>query len=240
MSSPIVSHIVSIALAGLVATRIAGCGSSPMSQEAAEGHYAEAPATSSARTERRAVAPSIPVADTPATKEANRPVPKLLAPRAKAALDALARNDCKALSKLVHPRRGVRLTPYASDDPKTGPVIAASDLCARLGDTKRIDWGMLAESDEHVWLTMHDYFARYVNDRDYRHAPEVSFDRAIERVTWNPEMMREAFPGDVFVDYHYPPPSSAHDLDWTSLFLVFEEEKSAYWLVGVIHHSWTP
>lgn len=161
-----------------------------------------------------------------------------LARKGGAVLAALKKVDCHALAKLIHPERGVMFTPYASNGPDQGKAATRATICQLLSDSSKVDWGLREESEDRVLLPPREYFARYVNDRDYEHAPEKA-SSSIERATWNPDMLDEDFPGSMFIDYHFPS-SEAGGLDWGSLFLIFERLRGELFLVGVVHHTWTP
>lgn len=154
-------------------------------------------------------------------------------------LEALKSEDYPALSRLIHPERGVAFTPYSTVEPDSD-LCFRPDQIAKLAENKETYvWGKQAGLGAPIDLTMADYFAKYVFSADYTQAPEVGVDTVLKAGNAL-ENVFDAYPAARFVDFHFPgldPKSEGYD--WCSLKLVFEARESEWMLVGIIHSQWT-
>lgn len=158
---------------------------------------------------------------------------------ASAVLEALKAEDFDALSVLVHPVKGVTLTPYSTVNTDCDRTLMPAQLAVLPEDTKAYLWGIEDGAGTPIELTGTEYFARYVFNADYTAAPQWGVDtifargNALENVT-------DAYPQGSFVEYHFPGLDEDEDgYDWCSLKLVFERYQGQWLLVGMIHSEWT-
>lgn len=163
----------------------------------------------------------------------------LLLERAGLVVDALKESDYEALADLVHPEKGLTLTPYSTVS-QTGDRVLDVEQTAMLDhdDTEYV-WGMKDGSGAPIRLTGTEYFARYVFNADYSQAPQIGIDEvlscgnALENVS-------DAYPDARFVEYYYPGLDPELDgYDWCSLKVVLEPWHNEWYLVGLIHSEWT-
>lgn len=163
----------------------------------------------------------------------------LLLERASQVLEALKQEDYSALSQLVHPRRGVTLTPYSTVDHSCDNVLSQDQVAGLAEDTQLYTWGLAVGSGSPIRCTSKDYFARYVFNADYTEAPQVGIDTVL--ISGNAlENVADAYPNGRFVEYHFPGIDPALEgFDWCSLKLVFEIWNNDWYLVGIIHGEWT-
>lgn len=155
------------------------------------------------------------------------------------AAQALHDKDYEALSKMVHPDRGVTFTPYSTVDPKTDLTLTAQQIRELEQDTTRYTWGYEDGRGDPIQMTIPQYLERYVFDADYTQAPVVGVDEI--QISGNAlENLPQAYPDCRFVDLCYPSRDPESDgLDWCSLKLVFSPGPSQWQLVGVVHGEWT-
>ena len=155
-------------------------------------------------------------------------------------LDAIADRDYTALSKLVHPVRGVTFTPYSTVDPEFDLCFLPDQIADAGSDSTVYGWGFTDGRGSRISMTMEEYFDRYVFDADFRDAPQVSIDQV--KASGNAlENVADIFSGCRFVEYYFPERDSRKGgLDWCALKLVFAPtEKNEWCLVGLIHSEWT-
>ncbi|MEZ4222191.1 MAG: hypothetical protein R3B13_14745 [Polyangiaceae bacterium] len=151
--------------------------------------------------------------------------------------NALAAQDLGALANLVHPNRGVRLSPYAYVDP-SDRVLTAAELRQGLQSSARQVWGAYDGSGEPIELDFKSYFQRFVSIPDPLRAAQ-SVDRALGGGN-TVNNVPSAYPGARFIELHFPGRDpSLQGMDWQSVRFVFEKEGSRWWLVGIVHDEWT-
>ena len=147
--------------------------------------------------------------------------------------------DMVKLSGWVHPKKGLRFSPYAYVDIEKDLVFSASRVRNLLQDQTPHMWGTYDGSGLPIKLTFKDYYDRFVYGRDFAHAKETAYNRIIGRGnTVNNNF--EAYPNSIIVEYHFPGfDPKVGGLDWESLRLVFKEKNARWYLVEIIHDQWT-
>ena len=154
-------------------------------------------------------------------------------------LEALKAEDYAALSELVHPQRGVTLTPYSTVDPSCDNVLPQTSVAKLAMDDQVYLWGLHDGSGDPIRCTGTEYFDHYVFNVDYTEAPQVGIDTVL--ISGNAlENAAAAYPNGRFVEYHFPGiDPELEGFDWCSLKLVFEVWENDWYLVGIIHGEWT-
>ena len=147
--------------------------------------------------------------------------------------------DYEALSLIAHPEFGVVFSPYATITLSTNKCFQAEHIAAFDTDTKLYVWGVYTGSGEPIELTVADYFAHFVFDRDYTAASVIGVNQII-RSGNALENITDIFRGVRFVDFHIPgsDKDSAEDYDWSTLRLGFEEYEDNLWLTVILHSGW--
>lgn len=175
----------------------------------------------------------------PAQPSLNRSDNTLLLERAGQVLEALKAQDYTALAQLVHPQRGVTLTPYSTVDPARDNVLTPSGVAGLTASQEVSIWGLYDGSGNPIRCTGAEYFNRYVFNADYTRAPRVGIDTVL--ISGNAlENVAAAYPDGRFVEYHFPGiDPNLEGFDWCSLKLVFEVWDNDWYLVGLIHGEWT-
>lgn len=163
----------------------------------------------------------------------------VLLERAGAAVSALKDKDYAALSALVHPTRGLVLTPYSTVDLEANLNFTAAQVAALAGDGGRYVWGVSDGKGDPIEMTMSEYFARYVYNADFANAPVIGVDQVLGSGNAL-ENVKEVFPEARFVEYYFPGLNPEHNgFDWCGLKLVFEPYLNEYRLIAIIHSEWT-
>lgn len=180
--------------------------------------------------------PAGPVSPLPAA-DAQR----IIEARARDTVAALKRQDMKKLAEVVHPKKGLRLSPYASVRPGAGGdvVLSRAEVEGALAEKAVRRWGHYDGRGDPIVLPFADYYERFVYDVDFAAAPQVSYNRPIGQGN-TVDNSAEVYPGAIVVEYHFPGFEKKYEgMDWRSLRLVFEREGDAWYLVGIIHAQWT-
>ena len=153
---------------------------------------------------------------------------------------AFGGHDGSALAALVHPDKGGRFSPSAYVDLETDRVVSRDRIARLWQDTQVYQWGYAEGSGDPIALTAADYLDRYVSDRPYAAAGNVLIDsdRTLGTTVNNAATV---YPLGRRVEYLVTPPEGQGDPnDWGALRLVFEPSGDRWYLVGVIHDTWSP
>lgn len=156
--------------------------------------------------------------------------------RGSATLAAIKARDMAALAAIVHPSKGLRFSPYAHVDQQRDQRFTRDELERAFADASKRTWGEYDGIAGPIDLSFADYFQRFVYDRDFAAAPEISYNRAIGSGN-TIENTADMYPDAIMVEHHFP--SSPNTLDWKSLRLLFEELDGAWYLVAIVHAEWT-
>ena len=152
---------------------------------------------------------------------------------------AIQRQNWAGLAAYVHPERGVTFTPYSTVDPENDLTFTADQIKNLAQDQTVYAWGFEDGRGNPIQMTMLQYFARYVYDKDYTLVPQIGVDRVMTEGNAL-ENLTEEYPGCRFVDFSRPSADPVNDgMDWSSLKLVFYPGSEHWQLVGVVHGEWT-
>ena len=165
---------------------------------------------------------------------------KVIAGRAREVLQALKGKDMNRLSSFVHPRKGVRFSPYNYVEAESDLVFSRKQVKGLLASRKRYLWGAFDGSGDPIRLTFRAYHKRFIYDVDFLRAKQVAYNgeslahgNAINNI-------RDSYPRAIIVEHYIPGTNPKYDgMDWRSLWLVFEEQNKMWYLVGVAHGEWT-
>lgn len=166
------------------------------------------------------------------------------------ALVALRDEDYAALAALASPDEKVVFEPYSYVT--DGSLRLSPQEISQLGASSKVyTWGSWDGSGEPMTLTFADYRARFVWDRDYTEAPDVSVDSYLVGGSSLQNLAEHFGPTARWVEYSFPstevpdgedPPETTvgpPGADWSALRLVFRETGTGYRLIGIVHDAWT-
>jgi hypothetical protein len=159
--------------------------------------------------------------------------------RAIETLGLLQGENFDSLSEYVHPAKGVRFSPYTFVDVENDVILIQDDVKNILADSRSFNWGNYDGSGEPMNKPFKEYFDEFVYDQDFFSAPEVSYDDPIG--TGNMiNNASEVYSDAIIVEYYFDGFDPEYEgMDWVSLKLVFEKYEKEWYLVGIIHNSWT-
>lgn len=152
---------------------------------------------------------------------------------------AIRDQNYSLLASYVHPKEGVTFSPSATVDPSSNLTFSAEDISgmddgSSSGNT--YVWGTSSDAATPISMTLADYFAAYVWDKDYISAPQIGVDTILSNGNAL-ENAADAYPGCHYVEFYQP--STANQADWSALKLVYQWYNSNWYLVGVIHSAWS-
>ena len=167
---------------------------------------------------------------------------RIIARRARQVILALKSRNLVALSKLVHPRKGLRFSPYHSVNLAKARdlVFTRSQIESLMTSRTRYHWGEEDGSGDPIRLTFAAYYRRFVYDHDYSRAKQVTYNSATLSSGNLINNIRDSYPSAIIVEYHFSGFEEKYGgMDWKSLWLVFEKQGNEWYLVGVVHGEWT-
>lgn len=160
-------------------------------------------------------------------------------PPATETLEALKANDFVALATIVNAEKGLRLSPYTFVNAESDVVLKPTDVEKLANDTEEKLWGNYDGSGEEIRLTGKDYFAKFVYDKDFLAAPQISVNERVGSGN-SIDNAKEIYPDAQIWEFHFSGFDKQYEgMDWESLRLVFQKIENHWWLIGIIHDAWT-
>ena len=156
---------------------------------------------------------------------------------ATALIVAIKDRDMGTIEKYVHPKKGVRFSPYMSVNMERDVKMSAKDFTKNWNLDKKFLWS--TDWEDEIRLTMKDYFSQKVYDRDYIKESTPLINVIIDGGNTY-SSVEEDYPTADYVEYYIAATEKGGGLDWNSLGLVFEMYEGTYKLVGIVHACWTP
>ncbi len=156
-------------------------------------------------------------------------------------MDILHRKDIDKLAEIIHPTKGIQLSPYGTININKDVKINANEIVALSKDPKIINWGNYDGSGFPIELEFSEYYDEFIYNHDFINAPKTSINEPISKGN-SLNNIFEIYPKDQYqtIEYHFDvinPENSG--LDWNSLKLVFEHVDHQWKLVAMIHDQWT-
>lgn len=158
---------------------------------------------------------------------------------AKEVLQAAADKDYGKFADHVHPRLGVRFSPYAFIDVESDLVFLPQAFRDQVAQTKKkITWGTYDPRDEDIHTTVDGYFKEFVADKPYLAQGQWAFNETIGSSTVV-NNLTGIYPQAKFVEAFWAPEDEEKaPYEWGSVRLVFEKEGDRWYVVGVVHDAW--
>lgn len=153
-------------------------------------------------------------------------------------LKILQAKDYHSLAEFVYPQQRLIFSPYAYISTKQTVSFSATQL-RNINRQKIYHWGDYDGSVKPIQLTIDQYFDKFVYDADYLGTATKSVNE-VQRRGNTIDNRSEVFPGSDFVDYHISGIDPTYrGMDWVTLRLVFEKKDGVYFLLCIVHDSWT-
>jgi hypothetical protein len=160
--------------------------------------------------------------------------------RSRAVLEALKAQDENRFAALVHPTKGVRFSPYAYVRGDADVLIRREQIPGIFASSAKRVWGVADGSGALLDTTFSGYYYRFVYNADFLNAPRVAYDAPPLHSGNTPSNLATVYPRAHRIEYHFAGFDPRYDgMDWSSLWLVFEKAGDLWYLVAVVHGSWT-
>ncbi|TFE28933.1 hypothetical protein [Cohnella luojiensis] len=230
-------------IAALLALLLAGCGAKtdsagtvvvPSSLPSADSSFGIEPTVKSSSE-----ASATPSDRTPSdSKSTDSPDDAELKDVAQEVVELLRERDLGSLVQWIDPELGLRFSPYSHMNPDSD-LVFKPDTLPTFKDAKKLKWGTADGSGEPIELSFREYYEKFVYDKDYGDAPNVSVNKILG--TGNVEFNgTEVYPNASYVEFHYPGfDEKLEGMDWESLILVFVPSQNDRKLVAIVHGQWT-
>lgn len=154
-------------------------------------------------------------------------------------MELIKNKDMDGLSNYVHEEKRLRFTAYPYVDVEKDQMFSGQEVAELDQNTTVYYWGDYDGSGEPMELDFNEYYERFIYDHDFINPHMIGNNTKIgfSNTTNNVE---DAYPNGEFLEFYFSgfEPEYA-GIDWSSLTLVFEQEGSRWYLVGIIHGEWT-
>ncbi|WP_409252871.1 hypothetical protein V1502_02770 [Bacillus sp. SCS-153A] len=155
--------------------------------------------------------------------------------KANAVLDALLEKDMETLAGMVHPEKGLLISPYVNLSEED--IVLDKQEVARLDElNETYTWGYEAGSGKPIKSTPQEYFQRY---QDFSEVDEIIVDDIEQRgnVTMN---IKEYLLDSHVVEFYKDGTEENANMDWSSLYIVFQKDSEGEWVaVALVSGQWT-
>jgi hypothetical protein len=157
----------------------------------------------------------------------------------KQVLTSLKNKDYKTFADFIHPTLGVRFSPYAYVDPANDMKFTADKFLNEIKKENKFNWGSYDATGDNILMTINDYFAGFVYNKDFLNAEKTGINKMIGGGN-SLNNLETIYKGCDFSESYFSGFDKKFDgLDWCCLRLVFKKYKDKYYLVGIVHDQWT-
>jgi hypothetical protein len=154
-------------------------------------------------------------------------------------LNAIKENDGEKIASYIHPKIGVRFSPYTNVDTVTDVRMLPSQFAGSFKGKRKMVWGSYSAGEEVINMSMAEYFKRFVYDLDFLELGQISLNKSKASGTMI-NNIKEIYPDADYVEYYIPGVDKKFDgMDWRALTLVFKKYEDNFYLVGIVHSEWT-
>jgi hypothetical protein len=152
---------------------------------------------------------------------------------------AIEARDMDALSRFVHPTKGVRISHYTYVRPDSDVVFTASGLRQGWGSPREHFWGEADGTGDPIRMTLRAYLEKYYS-RNFSKAPRVGVNAPAIGTGNALNNIADIYPRAIIVEHHFPGFDEQYGgMDWQSLWLMYEQDAEAWYLVGIARGFWT-
>jgi hypothetical protein len=199
-------------------------------------------------TARVAGAPDTKVGDSPRADSplaaGTRPLSsdrarRAIEPRNADVVAAVVAHDVEALSRFVHPVKGVRISHYTYIRPDSDNHFTAMQLREAWLSDRALYWGESDGTGEPIRMPLRAYLGRFYT-RDFARAPRVGYNAAPIGTGNTLNNIADVYPGAIIVEHNFPGFEEQYGgMDWQSMWLMYEPHEGSWYLVGIARGFWT-
>lgn len=154
-------------------------------------------------------------------------------------LSAIKEKDYKKLTEYIHPKDGIRFSPYGFIDTSNDVTATRSTFRLNAYTNKKRIWGYYDGSGDPIKMTSKEYFKRFIYDADFLNAEKTSLNQCLG--SGNSQNNILVIYDDLpFTESFFPGfDEQFGGMDWRALRLVYKEYEGKYYLVAIVHDEWT-
>ena len=164
---------------------------------------------------------------------------KLILEVTKQVLTSIKKKDYKSFAGFIHPTLGVRFSAYSYIDTVKDVKFSPDEFRDQIKKENKFIWGSYDGTGDSIFMTINDYFAKFVYDADFLNSEKRSVNSMIgSGNTLN--NLEEAYKDCSFSESYFSGFDKEFEgMDWCSLRLVFKKYNGKYYVVGIVHDQWT-
>jgi hypothetical protein len=175
----------------------------------------------------------------------NRLVPAQVNPKeqklisaSKEVLLALKNEDYKKLETLTS-KDGLSFNEYPDSLDLNRNDISKSAVSEIPTNTTKYMWGYTDGKGDEIRLTVSDYIKQWIYNRDYINAPKIVVNQIAYPQGNTPNNIATYSQGRNYVAFHFDGREEYAGMDWSTMYLIFDEENGIYTLRGIVKANWT-
>jgi hypothetical protein len=152
---------------------------------------------------------------------------------------AIVAHDVEALSRFVHPVKGIRISHYTYVRPDSDNHFTAAQLREAWQSPRELYWGESDGTGEPIRMPLRAYLGRFYT-KDFARAPRVGYNASPIGTGNTLHNIGAVYPGAIVVEHHFPGFDEQYGgMDWQSLWLMYEPHDGSWYLVGIARGFWT-
>ena len=157
----------------------------------------------------------------------------------KTILKILKEKNYKALTKHIHPRKGLHFSPYAYINKEEDVCLESNELLLAAESGNKLIWGVYDGIGGPIALSLNEFVDKFIYDVDFLNAEEVNINKSMASGN-SLDNIASMFPKSDYVENYFPGFNKEYaGMDWRALRLVFQEEDNTYYLVAILSDQWT-
>ncbi len=154
-------------------------------------------------------------------------------------LTALKNKDYNKLETLSS-KDGLSFNEYPDSLDLNKNDIGKSAISEIPTNTIKYMWGYTDGKGDEIRLTVSDYISKWIYNRDYINAPKIVVNQIAYPQGNTPNNIATYSQGRNYVAFHFDGFDPKYGgMDWTTIYLIFDEENGNYMLRGIVKANWT-
>ncbi len=154
-------------------------------------------------------------------------------------LKSLKEKGYTGLAEFIHPKLGIRFSPYAYIDTTADQLLSRNRLIALGKSQKKIKWGFEDATEKPIKLSINNYVKEFVYDVDFLNAEKKGVNKFFGGGN-SLNNLKEVYPRCNFAEFYFSGFDPKFEgMDWRALRLVFKDYKKKYYLIAIVHDQWT-
>lgn len=154
-------------------------------------------------------------------------------------IKSLKEKNYTGLAEFIHPKLGIRFSPYAYIDTTRDQSFSRNKLIALGKSQKKITWGFEDATGKPIKLSINNYVKEFVYDVDFLNAEKKGANKFFGGGN-SLNNLKEVYPRCNFAEFYFSGFDPKFDgMDWRALRLVFKDYKKKYYLIAIVHDQWT-